>query len=331
MQLIRVLAVACGLAFALLAPVGGFAADGGGRVALVIGNSAYASVPKLATPRRDAEAIAKLLRDSGFDSVDLQVDVDYPGFRKAIRRFDDTSVGADIAVIFYAGHALEIRGMNYLVPVEARLVSEKDAPDEAIPLDRLMSVSHGKKRLVFLDACRDNPYIAKMRRAPAEEIRPTVGGFAKLEPDEPDTLIAYAAKAGSTSEEGDGEHSPFTAALLGNIAVPGLDIRLAMGRVRDQVRKSTAGRQEPFVYGSLGGYTLALVQGPERDPPSGNSNEARADFELVEKIGTRRALEVFLKTYPSGLYADLARAKLEKLGPAPPTVPPAPAKPDLGR
>jgi uncharacterized caspase-like protein len=295
------------------------------RIALVIGNSAYANVPKLKTPRGDAEAMAKLLRDAGFNSVDLGLDLDYVDFKRAVRGFALKAEGADIAVVYYSGHGLELAGTNYLVPVDARFASEIDVPDEAVTLDRLVSVTEQAKKLrvVMLDACRDNPFITKMRRTPASETKSHGGGIAYVDSILSDTLISYATKAGSSTEEGTGDHSLYTEALLKNITVPGLDIRLAMGRVRDQVIRATAGRQEPFVYGSMGAGLVALVPGPVSDlaPP----DEIRSDFELIEKLGTRRAFEVFLKIHPSGEYADRARARLEQLETPPPV------KPDLGR
>ena len=283
------------------------------RVALVIGNSAYADVKPLATPRKDAEAIAKLFRDSGFDQVDLQLDADNAAFGAAVRKFAETSAKADIAVIFFAGHGLEIRGVNYLVPVDARLASEADAPEQAVSLERMVSAVEGagKLRLVILDACRDNPYAHRMQRASPATADPAFPGFGRVEPVKSNTLIAYAARAGSTSVEGGDEHSPYTAALLENIAVPGLDLRLALGRVRDEVMKATANRQEPFVYGVMDGGLLPLA--PARDRSlSGDSGQAKSDFDLVKKLGSKAAWEVFLKTYSTGIYADMARAELKK-------------------
>ena len=167
-------------------------------------------------------------------------------------------------------------------------------------------------RLVILDACRDNPFVTKMRRERAN--RAIASGLSKLEPTSTDTLIAYAAKAGSTADDGDGQHSPFTSALLKNLTVPGLDVRLAFGRVRDDVLKSTGNRQEPFVYGSLGGETMALV--PQAAKPVDPEAGARVDYELAAQIGTKEAWDSFLASHPTGLYANLARAQNNKLSAA---------------
>ncbi len=234
------------------------------RVALVVGNSSYSAVPKLPNPSRDANAVARMFKDAGFETIETYLDVGNLDFKRAIRKFEDTAVDSDIAVLYYAGHGLEIGGTNYLIPIDARLASDRDAPDEAIPLDRLVLSADGAKKLrvIILDACRDNPYAGKMRRESRAALRAVSAGLGKVEPSSTDTLIAYAAKAGSTAEDGDRDHSPFTAALLKHLTVPGLDLRLAFGRVKDEVMKSTNGRQEPFVYGSLGGGNYSLVAAP---------------------------------------------------------------------
>ena len=209
------------------------------RVALIVGNSTYQSVPQLPNPSRDATSVAKLFRDAGFESVDVQLNVGNLEFKRAIRKFEGMADQADIAVVYYAGHGLEIAGTNYLIPTDAKLASDRDAQDEAILLERLVSSADGAKRLrlVILDACRDNPFVTTMRRERKTASRAVASGLGKVEPTSTDTLIAYAAKAGSTADDGDGLHSPFTTAVLKNLTVPGLDVRLAFGRVRDDVHE----------------------------------------------------------------------------------------------
>jgi hypothetical protein len=292
------------------------------RVALVVGNSNYSAVPTLPNPSRDATAVAKMFRDAGFETVETYLDVGNLDFKRAIRKFEDTAVDADVAVLYYAGHGIEIGGTNYLVPIDAKLASDRDAADEAIPLDRLVLSADGAKKLrvVILDACRDNPYAGKMRRESRAALRAVSSGLGKVEPSSTDTLIAYAAKAGSTAEDGERDHSPFTAALLKHLTVPGLDLRLAFGRVKDEVMKATNNRQEPFVYGSLGGgnYSLVPVVTDQKGATSAVTADVKADYQLVEKIGSRKAWEVFLSTHTSGFYHDLAREQLKKFPEASP-------------
>jgi Caspase domain len=308
-HVLAAVALAIGL---LMLPVAADSALAEKRVALVIGNGAYQHVAKLANPIKDGTAMADMFRKAGFDWVKLTQDVGNLDFKRALREFMDAATDSDIAVVYYAGHGIQIRDMNYMIPVDARLATEIDAEDEAVSLDRIvMALEPAKRlRLVILDACRDNPFMRNMKRRVST--RALNGGLAKMEPTLGDTLIAYAAKAGSTADDGEGAHSPFAAALVKHLAVPGLDIRLAFGRVRDEVLKATAYKQEPFVYGSLGGESIALVPAPVK-PQAPAMSEQKGDYQLVERIGTKKAWEVFLSTHKEGMYADLARAQLQKL------------------
>ena len=231
--------------------------------------------------------------------------------RRAIREFADVARDADIAVVYYAGHGIEVDGTNYLIPVDAILQRDTDVEDEAISMDRLLRVLEPVKRLrlIILDACRENPFTRSMKRTIAS--RAIGRGLAKVEVVNSDTLIAFSAKAGSTALDGDGKNSPFTTALLNHLATPGLDLRIAFGQVRDDVLKATANRQEPFVYGSLGGGTVSLVPAPEI--PVDRNTEARRDYELFERGATVDTWDVFLNLHPTGPYADLARAQRTKL------------------
>jgi uncharacterized caspase-like protein len=276
--------------------------------------SKYQQVPRLANPARDADAVAALFKQAGFDTINNQRDLGIVELRRVIREFSETSRDADIAVVYYAGHGIEVDGTNYLVPADAKLVSDFDIEDETVSLDRVLKALEGTKRLrlVILDACRDNPFANTMKRSLASR---SVGrGLAKIEPAMSDTLIAFAAKAGAVASDGDGANSPFAMALVKHIAEPGLDLRLAFGRVRDDVLKSTGNRQEPFVYGSLGGQTMSLV--PPAAKPADPETEARVDYELAAQVGTKEAWDSFLASHPNGLYANLARAQTSKLAAA---------------
>jgi hypothetical protein len=282
------------------------------RVALLIGNGLYENVARLANPIKDASTLADVFRKAGFDSVALKTNVSKLEFNRALRQFMDAAQDADIAVLYYAGHGIQVRDMNYMIPVDAKLATEIDAEDEAVSLDRIaMALEPAKRlRLIILDACRDNPFERTMKRRVA--VRAVGGGLARMEPIFADTLIAYAAKAGSIAEDGGGENSPFATALVKHLMEPGLDIRVAFGRVRDEVLRRTAKRQEPFVYGSLGGDSISLVAAPTQAKPE-IVGDPKTDYELAERVGTQEAWEAFLANYKGGLYADLARAQLGKL------------------
>lgn len=235
------------------------AASADRRVALVIGNTAYKNASTLPNTVNDSTAIAGLFKSIGFEVVISRTDLGVVDFKRSVREFLITAENADMAVVYYAGHGVEIGGTNYLVPVDAKLNRDYDVEDEAVSLDRIIWALQTVKRLrlILLDACRDNPFAAKLRSA---GMRATArGGLAKIEDVSADTLVAYAARAGSISYDGDGRNSPYATALLKHLPEPGLDIRIALGRVRDDVIGMTGGRQEPFIYGSLGGATIPLV------------------------------------------------------------------------
>jgi uncharacterized caspase-like protein len=283
------------------------------RVALVLGNSAYQNVARLPNPVNDGAAIAATLKDAGFDVVDSRHDLMAAETRRALRDFADRARDADIAVVYYAGHGIEVDGTNYLIPVDARLERDTDVYDEAFSLDRvLLAIEPAKRlRLVILDACRDNPFAKVMKRTVAS--RAIGQGLAKVEPASPNTLIAYAAKAGSTAADGDSRNSPFTSALVKHITTPGLDVRKAFGFVRDDVLKNTSNRQEPYVYGSLGGDDVPLVPAKAAAPASSAQADTRKDYELALQIGNKDALNAFLAQYPDGFYANLAKLQLAKI------------------
>jgi hypothetical protein len=285
------------------------------RVALVLGNSVYQNVAPLSNPVNDGAMIAAKLKEAGFDVVDSRHDLPAAETRRALRDFADAARDADIAVVYYAGHGMEVDGTNYLIPVDARLERDTDVYDEALSLDRvLVAVEPAKQlRLVILDACRDNPFARVMKRTVAS--RAIGAGLAKIEPTSPNTLIAYSAKAGSTALDGDAKNSPFTLALANHLTTPGLDVRKAFGFVRDDVLKTTGNRQEPFVYGSLGGNDVPLV--PAKAAPAAAAPnpqaESRADYELALQIGNKDAFNAFLAQHPDGFYANLARIQLAKI------------------
>ena len=283
------------------------------RVALVIGNSAYKKVPQLSNSVNDAQAVGEVFRAAGFDVIDIRRDLDGQGLRRAIRDFSLVVRDADVAVVFYAGHGIELDGNNYLVPIDAKLALDVDVEDETISLDRVLKIIEPAKRLrlVILDACRENPFAASMKRTVATR---SVGrGLAKVEPTISDTLIAFAAKAGSTAEDGSGLHSPFTSALLKHLSVPGLDLRFVFGRVRDEVWKTTGRRQEPFVYGSLGGDAISIVPGPPEALPPRVSDPDAVAWDFLKDSSDAAALKQFVERFPKSAFRAQAEERIAAL------------------
>lgn len=291
------------------------------RVALIIGNGAYVNVAKLLNPTRDVDAVERLLRQAGFDLVDARRDLGAVAMRRALRNFSDRTRNADVAVVFYSGHGIEVNGNNYLVPVDATLERDIDVEDEAIPLERVTQILDQARRLrlVILDACRDNPFLRTMKRTMAGR---SIGrGLAEVRVLTADTLIAFAARAGSTALDGDGTNSPYTIALVRHLATPGLDLRIAFGRVRDEVLEATRNAQEPFVYGSLGGSEIALVSAatpgtPQPAPsPSLALTEAERAWAAIKDSRDARDFEAFRRRYghTSAFFDGLAETRIDTL------------------
>ncbi|WP_035981355.1 caspase family protein [Bradyrhizobium sp. STM 3843] len=286
------------------------------RVALVVGNSSYQNAPLLPNPANDAGAIAATLKGAGFDAVDLKLNLAASDMRRALRDFADQARDADIALVYYAGHGIEIDGTNYLIPTDARLERDTDIYDEAFSLDRvLLAIEPARQlRVVIVDACRNNPFADTMKRTVAS--RSISRGLARVEPTVSNTLIAFAAKAGLTALDGNNMNSPYAAALVKYIAKPGLDLRRAFGFVRDDVLQATGNRQEPYVYGSLGGEDVALVPAPKAEEPTQAANpqsEIRRDYELALQLHNKAALSAFLTQHPDGYYSNLAKLQLSQL------------------
>jgi hypothetical protein len=230
------------------------AADRGRRIALVIGNSAYKNVPALANPQRDAALVADAFRRTGFETVNLQIDIGRDAMVTALRDFAQQAEAADWAVVYYAGHGMEIGGINYLIPVDAKLASDRDIGFEAVPLDQVLNAAEraNKLRIVILDACRDNPFASQMKRTMTVASRSVSRGLAAVEPDA-GSLVVFAAKDGETALDGAGSNSPFASAFVKNLATPGLEVRRLFDFVRDDVMDATQRKQKPFSYGSISG------------------------------------------------------------------------------
>jgi hypothetical protein len=259
-----------------------------------------------------------LLKDAGFEIVAASTDLSRAQMSQTLDRLQTAAQGADIALVFYSGHGMEVGGVNYLIPKDATLTSDRDIKYEAIALDDVLSALDGATRLkiVLLDACRNNPFAASMKRLATRGA--ATRGLAQVEASSANMLIAYAAAPGATALDGEGANSPFTAALVKHLAEPGKDIRLALGAVRDEVARAAGNRQTPFITGSLGGEPIVLKPTPEVAAPSdGPDAAARRDFALAKAEESLAAWDAFLAKYDKGFYATLARDQRQRLLSAP--------------
>ncbi|MFN6999919.1 MAG: caspase domain-containing protein [Elioraea tepidiphila] len=322
------------------------------RVALVIGNGAYVEAPPLANPANDATDIHAALTRLGFDS-ELVVDADRIGLERAIRRFGDRAVGAEAAMLFYAGHAVEVAGRNHLIPVSASIRSDRDLPFETVDVDAVMTQLEGRARviLLFLDACRDNPFRLRLAAQGGRGIAGT--GLAAVR-GPVGTLVAFSTAPGTVAQDGTGRNSPFTAALLRHIETEGLEVRPMLGRVRQTVREATGGAQIPWENASLEGEfyfrpaaprppsVAALSPQPQAPqpapaaPPSADPATERLFWESIRDSRNPEEFEAYLRRYPHGVFTDLARTRIAALTgsrgivrsdpPAPPPASPPPAR-----
>jgi uncharacterized caspase-like protein len=245
-----------------LAPVSGKSSEErptpalGRRVALVIGNGTYQQASHLKNPINDAKAVAKELRSLGFQVVQEHLHLGRDAMLQSLRAFSDVAKGADWVVVYYAGHGMEVKGINYFVPIDAKLADEEDVEEEAVPVSRLLDrlKDSGGIKVIILDACRDNPLATRMSRH--------VRGGASLGLVEmraaSGTLIAYATNPGAAALDGNDEHSPYVTALLKNMVDPGKDVRLMFSAVYETVEQATNGQQQPWYSAQLPGRLLTL-------------------------------------------------------------------------
>ncbi|WP_426959405.1 caspase family protein [Muricoccus radiodurans] len=329
----RGLAVVLSALFLLLA--GAARAEPERRVALVIGNGAYQQVPALRNPPNDARRMAAMLRNAGFEVIE-GIDLDRRTMEEKLREFGDRLDGGDLGLFYYAGHGLQVGGENYLLPVDTRIQRERDLSFEAVPIGQVLRSMEGAARtnLVFLDACRDNPLVRSLARSMGTRSGAVSSGLAQVQSGV-GTLISYATAPNSVARDGEGANSPFTAALLQHLATPGLDVGVAMRRVREAVITATRQQQVPWDHSSLTGEVVlvpASVAAPTAPPALPAPQAAPTDRETVfwqsaVSGGTRGDFEAYLQAFPTGVYAPLARARLASLATPAPAVPPSPPVP----
>ena len=339
--MLRIVVVALAL-LASLAP--GQAAK---RVALVIGNGAYTSLaPTLPNPPRDAAAISATLAGVGF-AVDTVIDGTKGAMEDALARLSREARTADVVLFFYAGHGIQDQGRNYLAPIDAALADETDLRRQFIRLDDILDDLSSAKgaRILLIDACRDNNAVEALRTAVTPSRAAGVTrGLARVSAAN-GQLVAFATQPDRVATDGDGQNSPFTAALVKHLGTPGIELRTALTRVRGDVATATDNDQIPEVSDSLlgeiylssppadaGGAPASPVPAPAPPvaeapatipptevatetptPPAGSSAEARTAWDAVKDTSSVAVLKTFLTHYPEGLYADFATARIAEL------------------
>ena len=296
------------------------------RVAFVVGNGAYKNVQSLPNPAIDAKSMARVLRNVGFDVVE-GANLTREKMTERLLEFGKKAQGADVALFFYAGHGIAIDGTNYLLPVDADLKSEMDVKlGSAINIDTTLDQTMGdaKVKLVFLDACRDNPFAAKIRSAASTRSVNVQTGLAEMKSGE-GTLIAFATGPGQTALDGqEGTNSPFTRALMANIASPGVEIQQAMTKVRAQVNEETNKGQLPWGHTNLIGAVylnpVATPAGTPTEPANTPATTASAAPEVelefwrsIKDSNKPEELNAYLTNYPSGQFKSLALARIASL------------------
>jgi Caspase domain len=308
------------------------------RVALVIGNATYATAPKLKNPRHDAEDMTAALERLNFKVI-AGYDLDDRGMGQKAREFAREVAGADVALFFFAGHGLQVNGLNYLAPTNVALKSEADLDFETLPLDLVLrQMRLAKISLVFLDACRDNPLARGLRAATRSGMGSV--GLARIE-DATGMMISYATQPGNIALDGDGRNSPYSKALLANIGKPGLSVSDTMIEVRKQVLAETGDKQVPWENSSLTGkfffvpesgtqVVAALPPPVAAKPMTASADQAMetAFWASVANTNDPALYREYLRRFPGGTFAAIAQAQIAALNKPrstePPVLPPLP-------
>ncbi len=273
----------------------------GKRVAFVVGNSAYQNTAALTNPTNDARDMAAALKDLGFTVIE-GIDLDKRALDLKTRDFARALGSADVALFFYAGHGLQVSGQNYLIPIDARLESERDLEFEATKVDfilRQMELDRDNKtNIVFLDACRDNPLSRNLARTMGTRSAALGAGLAQIQTGV-GTFISYSTQPGNVALDGQGRNSPFTTALVKNITRDGISLNGVMNETRKEVLSATQGKQVPWDHSSLTGdffFKTSAGGAVATTPPAVPNPDATAA--LQERM---RALEAELKSRPSAV------------------------------
>jgi uncharacterized caspase-like protein len=313
------------------------AAQADRRVALVVGNSAYASTASLRNPRNDASDMAQTLKKLGFE-VEVGLDLDQQNFAVAIEKFARALDGADVGLFFYAGHGLQLNDKNYLVSINAKLENEFLMSSETIDLTSIVRLMESKAavNLVFLDACRNNPLAENLRRGLEVTKRSAnLGrGLARIEPASRDTLIAFAAAPGQVAADGDDRNSPFTASLLKNIPRPAVEVSVMLKEVSADVRRVTNNSQRPqqlsdmsrtFYFAAASPVVASDASAPEQvakapapaGPPVAQQMDDRAFdvafWNAAQTANDCDAVRAYLQRFPNGIFVELGKLSERRL------------------
>lgn len=264
---VKLCAIACVVFLALLSAAGARAETAEKRLALVVGIGAYEFATALPNPPNDAKAMGDALIDLGFEVYSV-LDPDKRNLETTLRDFGRKASEADLVMIFFAGHGVQVNGRNYLVPIDAKLEDPRDLPYDAVPLELFLGAMSEAKvaGITIIDACRDNPFVDRLS-ARADGSTEVKAGLSRVDDVPSGTIIAMATRANGVAEDGNGEHSPYTTALLQELKEPGVELRLFFGKVADTVKAMTKNRQEPYVAGTLGGTPVFLNPLPPNRMP----------------------------------------------------------------
>lgn len=301
----------------LLALVAAPAWAEGRRVALVLGNSAYQHAPPLPNPVNDARVIGETLAKAGFELIggSAQLDLDKTGTEQAIRKFGARLAGADVGLFYYAGHGVQVRGSNFLLPVTANLTKEADVRyeliDVSVVLDE-MTLAESRLNIIILDACRNNPFGGR-------GLRSVSSGLAQMQAPA-GTIIAYATQPGAVAADGDGANSPYTEALAKAVSKPGDTVFDVFNDVGVTVKRNTGGAQQPWVSASpiegrfyFLGPTTVVTPPPVAAAPPASADKEMAFWDSVKTSANPRMFEAYLRQFPQGTFAAIAEAKIAEL------------------
>ncbi len=304
-KLLLILSILCG-SLCVSAP-----AAAGSRVALIIANTHYRAARTVPNSIADGSLMKDTLAGAGFAREDIEIvpNGDKAKIEAALAAFTPKARGAEIALIYFAGHGIELGGFNFLIPVDAGVGDDRHIREESVPLKLVLEAPTGAKlRVIILDACRDDPFSRRIDPA-----RPRGTGLAEVEPGG-ETLLAYSTRAGTVARDdvtGWDVNSPFATALARRILEPGLEIGMLFRTVRDDVLTATGREQEPIAYGALSSQRFYFLPWPDNAPEVASAEIEALTWQVATLTGTKDAYQSYINRFPNGFYADAARQKVE--------------------